>query len=243
MKKLILIITLYIPILGIAQKPFIIEGEVPTESVPVNSWIIGITDDFDDAIDNYKDYVKEEFDLKVKKSSSICYEITEVNVPHLSIKRGDLKTYLFQTDSMNILAFSFLLGYDIHVNSEDYPEEMAEFKKFVIRYMEFHYKAFYDEKIDAKDKELDKLKKELKQNEDKVSSLKKKSTNLGEKEAKEDDEGKKNKIVSDKREVDSEIDQMVNLLPDMRNTIQEKEKEIFGLKEELNQYHQAITTL
>jgi len=243
MKKLILIITLYIPILGIAQKPFIIEGEVPTESVPVNSWIIGITDDFDDAMDNYKDYVKEEFGLKVKKNSSTCYEIPEVNVPHLSIKRGDLKTYLFQTDSMNILAFSFLLGYDIHVNSQDYPQEMAEFKKFVIRYMEFHYKAFYDEKIEDKNKELGKLKKELKQNEDKISSLKKKSTNLGEKEAKEEDVAKKNKIVSEKQIVDSEIDTMVEQLPDLRNNVQEMEQVIFEFKDELNKYHQAIITL
>lgn len=121
MKKLMLALALCVAEAGIAQQIFLVEDMITTKDEPVNAFIINMPNDFDEEIDNYKMYVKEEYHLKVKKENSSTYMIVAVDLPHLSVKRGDLKTYLIPTESTNIMAFSFLLGYDIFLDSKEYP--------------------------------------------------------------------------------------------------------------------------
>ena len=243
MKNLIIALLLCLPGLGTAQNVFLIEDMVTTKDLSVNALIISMPDDFDEAIANYKEFVKDGYELKVKKENKNTYMIEAVDLPHMSTKRGDLKTYLFHTDSMNIMAFSFLLGYDVFLTSEDHPEEMIQFKKFVIEFMDFHYKAHYSQGIEQQSKALSGIKKELLQNENKISSLKKKVVSLAKKEAKETDATKKVGINAEKQLTENEIDELVDQVTAMRADVNEKEKELFALKEELNDYHLQITSL
>ena len=170
MKKLILALALCLPGAGIAQQVFLLEDTIATKDVPVNAFIVNMPNDFDEAIVNYKKFVKDEYRLKVKKENSSTFVIKALDLPHLSVKRGDLKTYLIPTDSMNVLGFSFLLGYDIFLDSKDHPEEMGRFKNYVVQYMDFNCRTHYINKIDLLMKELDGAKKELRQSENKISS-------------------------------------------------------------------------
>ena len=116
MYKLFIYLFLYVPLSGIAQNLFLIEREVPTSDVPVTALVMNVTDNFDEVIDNFKKYVKEEYDLKLKKEDNSMYEVKEVSLPHISVKRGDLRTYLIPTDSMNLLGLAYILGYDIYID-------------------------------------------------------------------------------------------------------------------------------
>lgn len=243
MKKLLFAIILTFPLQIIAQDVFMIEEMVTTKDLSVNALVINMTDDFDEAIANYKEFVKEGYELKVKKENSKTYTIEAVDLPHLSVRRGDLNTYLFHTDTMNVMAFSFLLGYDVFLTSKDNPDEMARFKQFVIDYMDFHYKAYFTKGIDAQSKDLDGLKKDLLQNENKISSLKKKLVTLSKKEAKEEDATKKVEIGSELKLTQNEIDELVELVATMRVDVNEKEKELYALKDNLNKYHLQIISL
>ena len=238
-----LLVLFCLPILGNPQHVFLIEDEVMDDDTKVIALIIRTTDDFDEAMDNLKDFVKDKHDLKLKKEDNNTYMIEEVNLPHLSIKRGDLKTYLIQTDSAKILAFSFRLGYDISINSVEYPEEMTELKKLVLEYMEYNYHEHYMAQIDEKSKLLDKSVKELRQNEDKIGSFQKKVSSLDNKYQKESDESKKAKIASDKNSLENEIETLTNQLPALRESVSEQEEVISELKEEMNNYHQGIMSL
>lgn len=243
MKKLILALVLCLPEIGAAQQIILKEEMVVTRDVPVNAYITNATDDFDEVISNYKKFVKDEYKLNVKKENSTTYVIEAADMPQISVKRGDLKVYLLHTDTMNLMAFSFVLGYDIFLNTEDYPEEMGQFRKFVIRFIDYHYQAYYSDAIEAVTKDLDALKKDLKQNEDKINALRKKVNSLDKKVSKEKEETKKIQYQSDVLLTESEIKNLLFELPEQRIQVNEKEQELFKLKEEVNKYHQLISTI
>lgn len=243
MKYLITVIVLCFPKWGNTQQLFLIEDQVTTDDTKVSALLIKTTNDFDEAIDNYKKYVKEEYDLKVKKNNSTTYMIEMVELPHLSVRRGDLYNYLYQTDSANIMAFSFRLGYDISINTEEYPQEMQEFRKFIVGYMEYHYHAHYMKLIDEQRKIMDQAVKELRQNENKISSIHKKASSLDKKYQKETDELKKSEISSEKATLESEVEILTEKLPKQRQKVSDLEEVISIFKEELNGYHQEISSL
>jgi hypothetical protein len=243
MKNLIVALIIFLPTLAGAQDAFITEEMVTTKEMTVDAFVIGIKGDFDDAVDNYKDFVKEGFEYKVDKVNKTTYMVEAVDLPHLSLKRGDLKTYLITTDSMNVMAFSFFLGYDVFLTSKENPQEMAQFRKFVIDFMDFHYKAFYTVEIEKQTKDLEGSKKELLQNANKVSSLKKKVVSLAKKKDKEEDATKKVDIDSQKQLTENEITVLVDEATALRGVISKKEKALYKQKQELNKYHLQITSL
>ena len=73
--------------------------------------------------------------------------------------------------------------------------------------------------------------------------MKKKVVSLAKKEAKETDATKKVGINAEKQLTENEIDELVDQVTAMRADVNEKEKELFTLKEELNDYHLQITSL
>jgi hypothetical protein len=243
MKNLIIAIVVCLPTLSFAQNVFIIEDMVATKDVSANTFIIGIRGEFDDAIENYKAFVKAGYEYKVEKENKTTYMIEAVDLPHISLKRGDLKTYLIYTDSMNLLAFSFQLGYDVFLTSKEQPLEMAQFKKFVIEFMDYHYKAYFAGVIKEQGKGLEGSQKDLSQNEDKISSLKKKVVSLAKKKEKEADETKKVAINAEMQLTENEIKSLEDQVSDMRIEVINKEKNIYKLKAELNKYHLEITSL
>jgi len=243
MKKIIIALLICLPTLGAAQDVFIVEEIVTTKDMTVNAFVIGIKGDFDDAIDNYKDFIKEGYDYKVGKVNKTTYMVEAVDLPHLSLKRGDLKTYLITTDSMNVMAFSFFLGYDVFLTSKEHPQEMAQFRKLIIDYMDFHYNAHYSVEIAKKNKDLEKSKKELLQNENEVRSLKKKVISLAKKKDKEQDATKKVDIDGQKQLTENEITVLVDEATALRGVISKKEKALYKQKQALNKYHLQITSL
>ena len=243
MKKLIIALVLSLPTLATAQDIFIIEDMIPTKDASVNAYIIGIRGEFGDAIDEYKSFVKTGYEYKVEKENKTTYIVEAVDLPHISVKRGDLKTYLIHTDSMNLLAFSFLLGYDVFLTSKEQPEEMAQFRKFVIEFMDYHYKSYFTRVIKKESKGLESTKKDLSQNENKIASLKKKVISLAKKEANEEDATKKVGINADKKLTENEIVVLEEEVAAARLEVIRKEKDIYKLKAELNKYHLDITSL
>ena len=69
MKYLIVLLILYLPFWANSQNLFLIEDEVMDDDTKVSALIIRTTDDFSEAIDNFKDFVKDKHNLKVKKEN------------------------------------------------------------------------------------------------------------------------------------------------------------------------------
>lgn len=243
MKNLIIALVLTLPMLATAQDVFIIEEMVTTKDVSVNAFVIGIRGDFDDAIEDYKTFVKTGYEYKVEKDNKTTYIVKAVDLPHISVKRGDIKTYLIHTDSMNILAFSFLLGYDVFLTSKEYPQEMAQFRKFVVDYMDYHYKTYFTGVIKTQSKGLESTQKDLSQKENKISSAKKKIISLAKKKEKEEDATKKVAINADIQLTENEVKELEDQVAALRVDVINKEKAVYKLKQELNKYHLDITSL
>ena len=243
MKKIATILLVLIPLIGSAQNVFIVEDMITTKDNSVNGYIFNIKGEFDDAVDHYKDYMKERYDYKVDKENKTTYKIEAVDLPHISMRRGDMKTFLIYTDSMSVMGFSFLLGYDVFLTSKEHPNEMKEFRKLVVDFMDYHYKASYTKMIDEKNKALDKVQKDLKQNENKISSLKKKVISLAKKKDKEEDPTKKVELDAERQLTENEIKELEGEVTTLRQDIIKMEKLIYSLKAELNKAHQDILAL
>lgn len=243
MKKIILALFLIASFAASAQNVYLVEDMISTKDQAVNAFLFNIKGDFDEALDHYKSFMKDRYDYKVDKENKTTYMIEAVDLPNISLKRGDLKTYFVVTDSMNMLGFSFLLGYDISLSSKDRPEEMAHFRKLIIEFMDYHYNESYNTIIEDKTKILEKIKKDLAQNENKIGSLKKKVVSLAKKKDKEEDATKKVDLDADRQLTENEIKELEEKVTAQRADIIKKEKEIFSLKSELNKVHQTILAL
>ena len=243
MKKLIILLALILPTITLAQDVFIVEDMVTTKDISVNAYIIGIKGEFDDAVDNFKKFVKEGYDYKVEKENKTTYVVEAVDLPHISVKRGDLKAFLVRTDSMNLMAFSFLLGYDVFLTTKDQPAEMAQFRKFVIDFMDFHYKVHFAGIIELQNKSLTGTKKEIEQDESKISSLKKKVASLAKIKENEEDADKKVAINAERELTENDINELVEQIATLRTEVSKQEKELYNLKQEINKYHLQITSL
>ena len=75
------------------------------------------------------------------------------------------------------------------------------------------------------------------------AKVKIKSVPLDKKASKETDETKRNQLDSEKMLIENDIKNTSSHLPDIRFYMSEKEEELFKMKEELNTYHQLITSL
>ena len=77
-------------------------------------------------------------------------------------KRGDLLAYFYNKDKDVSVNIAFRLGYDIYLNSPQYPEEYARFKEFCQAFVYKYYGEYLPKLIKAKSKEQKALTKELK---------------------------------------------------------------------------------
>ena len=227
----------------LAQRLFIQASTIKTDDIPVDGWVINVKDDYNELSDHLRDYLKDNYDLKARKNGKMAMTVEKVDLPKLSMKRGDLNAYFFATDTSNVIGFAFLLGYDIFVNQEDYPDEFGRLRAFVLDFMEYHYQTHYQALIDEDNKNIDGIEKDIDQTNRKIRNLEKKLSNLDSKIAKEDEEGKKNNFIADQNEIKVEIETLNGSLPDLKTALEKEKVKLEEHRGELNYYHQQIAAL
>ena len=79
------------------------------------------------------------------------------------------------------MGLSYVLGYDISLNSTDNEQEMDHFRDLVKGFIEYHYNSYYTAIIDNLGKQLDDVQKDLHKKESSISSLKKKEAKMSKK--------------------------------------------------------------
>ena len=244
MKNLLLSIIL---ILGFhivfSQNIFLKEDRIITGDEIVTGWIFNVCEDENVAKDDIKDFLKDRYGLKAKKKNKYTAIVPEAEIPNVSTKRGDLLIYLQHSDTGNVMGLSFVLGYDISLNSNDNEEEMNHFREIAKDFIEYHYNSYYTEIISGLDKQLNTAKKDLHKKESDISSMKKKEMNLDKKLSKEDDEEKKVELEKDIEELQSDIEGTYDLLPALKEQIETLQEKRDDNKKELLDYQNQIKTL
>lgn len=225
-----------------SQQLYLNEDKIITGDETVNGWIFNVCEDSDFAKEDFKDFIKDKYDLKAKKKNKYTAIVEEAHIPNVSTKRGDLMIYYQHSDTGNIMGISYLLGYDISLNSKDNPTEMTHLKELSIDFMEYHYNSYYGEQIDDLQKQLASAKKDLHNKESDISSMKKKEMNYDKKLSKEDNEEKKIELENDLDELTAEIEETYDLLPALKEQIEtlqtsldKEKKELLTLQEQIKE--------
>ena len=244
MKNVILTLSLSISFFSsFSQSVSLKEENIITGDESVNGWVFNICEDAEYAKDDIKKFLKETYDLKSKKKNKFTIIVPEAEIPNVSTKRGDLLVYLQHSDTGNIMGLSFVLGYDISLNSKDNEAEMDHFRNIAKDFIEYHFNSYYSDKIETLDKQLNSVKKDLHKQESNISSMKKKEMNMDKKISKEKEDEKKQELEKNIEELQTEIENTYDLLPALKEQVETLQEERDNNKEELLNYQNQIKRL
>lgn len=176
---------------------------------------------------SWSDYMKSEhgvnYDQSIKKNE---LNVNKISLFSVSDKRGDLTTVFYRNEGITEMANIFKLGYDVQLNSAQYPEEFAKLQTLVERFAKLHFESYYEQTLKNYREKLEVAKKELKQEGKIAKRYQRRYTRL----MKKTDKGK----LSDKKHYQ---------VADLSLKLQMEEALVSNLKKEVRSYEYSIMRL
>ena len=176
-----------------------------------------IGEDIDFAKKTFENYSKDVWGIKVTKEKKGLIA-KEVTTP-VSDKRGDLRAVFLAEGNEVRIGVAYKLGYDIVINSVDYPEGMVKMKEFMRGYQEYHFTEYYSELIEKDEKSQRALQKELQKTEREISNLRKQVNNNQSKITKAKSESKKATLRTQSADKRSRIEVLSASIPKLNEEI------------------------
>lgn len=145
--------------------------KIPVTDVVADSWTAVLNDDMSFYKETFSDYAKREFGIKSKSSGKTELLVEKASINRISDKRGDLRLTFITEGSDTKLAVSFLLGYDIWINPQDYPQGMEQLRQLLRDYLRYHYTEYYNDIIEQDLKVIESHKKDIDRSEKSISKM------------------------------------------------------------------------
>lgn len=176
-------------------------------------------------------YIRRNLDAKVKNNGKDMLMAEKASIHTISDKRGDLAAIFFQENSQDKMAVAYLLGYDIFVNSNDYPEEAENLKNFAETFLKDYYQGYFEDVVTAEEKKLKKLERGLAKNGREINSLNRKIQKNNRKAERDKFKDEKDSLENDNVRINTEIDALNDAMAQLKNDIAKVEKDIQVAKE------------
>ncbi len=244
MKKtliLLLAATLFSATLNAQDHLFLREQVITLEDGKVSAWVFPATDSQEETLNDFKDYLKDRSDLKLKKEGDDMLIAEKVSLPAITTKRGDLIGICRVTEQYYSMAVMFKLGYDVSLSTSEYPTEMESLRHYMKAFMTFHYERVYAGRISDLEDQIKDVEKVRDQTEGKIASLNKKFASNTKKITKETDTGKINELNTENTALEGEMKVMTDTLPGLVLQIDNLSKGVEENKTELNTYMSTIS--
>lgn len=226
-----------------AQDIYITERTINNKNTQLNAWVIPVGNDLDLAKKTFTEFSKKELKLKPKSLGKMTVISKEASLPVISAKRGDFEGIIFSEDNTYKMGVVFALGYDIIINSQENPQEMAALRDITIDYLKFHYTRFYNQSLEKQEKERSKLQKQVKQTEKEIGSLRATIKRNERKIYKTEDAAKELEYQTKIDQNKLKIENLNPKLPELRQQIESKNLEMDETKNEFNQVMAQIRSL
>lgn len=141
-----------------------------------SSWVAEVEEvDADFARKSFSRYAKEQLDLKMHKHLKNGLIAKEVKITQVyPSRRADLVANFNEQGESSELAISFVMGYDIILNSEDNPAEMQNFRLLASDIIFNIYQDYYEQQIKDLETEKKEINKKIAKNDRTKKSLTKK---------------------------------------------------------------------
>jgi prefoldin subunit 5 len=222
---------------------FLEEQEINYDDSKLKGWVMPVTNDLEEALKDLDDYIKDRSDIRMKRDGKEMIIAEKVSLPAIARNRGDLIGYGYITDSYYAIAIIFRLGYDISINSEEYPTEMDNFHTYARQYMSYHYEQAYDRRIEAIEDEIKDLEKEKEKYEKDINSMTRRIGNISERIEKETDESKLSEMRMEVSTLEGDIENVQNMIPDLDSKLEELNTRKDQLNTEAHTYLGTIGSL
>ncbi|MEH0158717.1 hypothetical protein V6R21_32075 [Limibacter armeniacum] len=236
--SLIVVLSCFISEVALSQQMVALEEkEITIKGNRMSAWVTTIESDIDQAKGDIKRFAKQEYGIRLKEKKSVLIA-KEIKMKGITDKKGDVWVNVTPgvIPGTADAAFAYQLGYDVSLNSTDFPEAMSSMQQAVKEFIRYHYKNYYKNQIEEK--------------EDRLKLLNKRAKKI-EKEIKENEKliKKSNKVVkkSGKREEVFDAEQTVitseGKLSSLKVQLQHVEKEIITAEAELSTAQRHFTTI
>jgi uncharacterized coiled-coil protein SlyX len=188
----------------------------------ISAPVIGNTDE---VYDFAQKFAKDEFDAKLKKEDNLLIA-KEITIGSITDKRGDLIIYSYNDEKNSVLNMAFKVGYDIYLNSKQFPAETEKLKDLFKYFLSKYYQSFLPKYIKEKQKNLKEYTKQKVKAEKVIQSKEKENIKLNKRNEKI---SKKIRNLNDKAynaDVESKKTQLKNKVKTLESVIAENEKTI-----------------
>ncbi|GAB4319245.1 MAG: hypothetical protein Kow00127_11410 [Bacteroidales bacterium] len=230
------------------------EETVLINGIQVNSIYTRLKGSPDQVKKAWVDFVKLHSGEKPKETDGV-FTLKETVIHQITDKRGDLLAMIHPVDQETNLYVAYQLGYDVYVNSAQFPEEFSNLKKFAELFIMTYYDSFLPgfikekaQKLKVLKKEHDKAGKELAKKEKanrkltkKNGSLSRKISKLNEQESTADSSAVA-AISGKKAELQAKLNANEKMISDNAAVIESKKSLIESQKPQIAELEEDIKT-
>jgi len=216
MKKIYLILLSCLFIMdAFSQKVTMNEEKILIDKKPTNAWVAVINENIDLVRKSFVRFAKDKYDAKAKKKNKRTLLIEQANLPTISDKQGDLWVAFYPENNTIKMGIAYSLGYDIAINSEEYPTEMSNLKSFFREFVVYYKSEYFNTLIAEDQKRIKELSAELRKNQKEFKSLTRSISKVEKTILKETDETVKfelnNQNIESKANIQAKHEIMLNL--------------------------------
>ncbi len=193
--------------------------KIPVTDIVADAWTAPLNDDISFYKDTFADFTKQEFGEKAKNDGKTEMIVERISLNRVSDKRGDLRLNFITEGSETKLALSFLLGYDIWINPEDYPDGMEQLRLLTRDYLRYHYTEYYNEIIDQDLKLVNGHKKDIDRAERSIANMRRQITKNEERLSGETNANRRSNLERKNQRNREDIDRLTDEIPQLREKI------------------------
>ncbi len=189
------------------------------------------------AEETFEDFMKETYKMKSKRDEKGVLIVHKVLFPEISAnKRGDIYFFFEKEDNNKDKIFemsmAFAFGYDIVVNTKDYPEEIKKMQEIFRKYLVYHHQKYFGNQIKDLEKIIKEHNRNIEKNKNKMKGLQKDNENLTKKMGKAKDADKV-KLEQERINNESEIKRLADSDDLLNKQIQAVNVDIDNIKSKI----------
>ncbi|MGI9543795.1 MAG: hypothetical protein ACR2MX_11080 [Cyclobacteriaceae bacterium] len=225
----------------VGQDMTVVSKKVPVTDVVIDGWVATLNDESDVYKKSFGDFIKKEFDHKVKNEGKTAAKAEKISLNRISDKRGDLWLQFYTDGSDTKAAIGFLLGYDIWINPEEYADGMEQMRLLTRDFLRYHYSEYYTAIAEKDLKLINGYNKEISKAERSISNMRKQIDKNNNKLTTESNPTKRSNMERKNEQNLAEIAELTSSIPELQGKISSLDQHVQQTKALLknveDQYH------
>ena len=215
------------------QNLTVTHSKILVSDVTADVWSANLNDDMSFYEETFEAFTKQEFGTRSRNDGKNEEILEKISIPQVTDKRGDLRLTFYTEGDRNKLGLSFLLGYDVWINPDDYPQEMDRLRQFTRDYLRFHYVHYYNDIIDEDMKLINDYERSIEKSEKSIGTMESQITRNQERLDSETNSNRRNNLEKKNQQNQQDIERLEAEIPELQKKIESLNEHVLQMKEKL----------